>query len=99
MGVVLTERRLCRVWSVGVWSAHAAGNPKALDRSAEHAHAADRFAREIVRILKAFLARSRRLMGKPLGHLTLSAYACNMPSDLERVDCHHVAESACPHFI
>jgi hypothetical protein len=33
---------------VQVWSAHAAGDPSVIDRSAEHAHAADRFAREIV---------------------------------------------------
>jgi hypothetical protein len=35
--------------------------------AAEHAHAADRFAREIVRILARFMARSQRLMGRPLG--------------------------------
>jgi hypothetical protein len=35
--------------------------------AAEHAHAADRFAHEIGCILKAFPARSRRLMGNPLG--------------------------------
>ncbi len=53
---------------VPVWSAHAGGNPSELDRSAEHAHAADRFAREIVGILAlSYAARSRRLMGRPLG--------------------------------
>jgi len=36
-------------------------------RAAEHAHAADRFAREIVRILAGSEARSRQLMGRPLG--------------------------------
>jgi len=35
--------------------------------AAEHAHAADRFAREIIRILVAVVMRSRRLMGRPLG--------------------------------
>jgi hypothetical protein len=35
--------------------------------AAEHAHAADRFAREIVRILTVCVVRSRRLMGRPLG--------------------------------
>ena len=35
--------------------------------AAEHAHAADRFAREIVGFLTVVVARSRRLMGKPLG--------------------------------
>jgi hypothetical protein len=36
---------------VPVWSAYAGGNPNVIDRSAEHAHAADRYAREIVRFL------------------------------------------------
>ena len=36
-------------------------------RSAEHAHAADRCAREIVRILTVLVVRSRRLMGRPFG--------------------------------
>jgi len=52
-----------------VWSTHAGGNPTASDRSAEHAHAADRCAREIGGILTAFVARSRRLMGRPFGGL------------------------------
>src|SRR5438034_11666215 len=51
---MLTERPLCRRGTVGVWSAHAGGNPKEGERSAEHAHAADRFAREIVGILARF---------------------------------------------
>ena len=34
--------------------------------AAEHAHAADRFAREIVRFLTVCVVRSRRLMGNPL---------------------------------
>ena len=38
-----------------VWSAHAGGKLSDGDRSAEHAYAADRFAREIVRILTVFL--------------------------------------------
>jgi hypothetical protein len=40
---------------------------------AEHAPAADRFAREIVGFLTVFVVRSRRLMGRPLGgsHHTL----------------------------
>jgi predicted 3-demethylubiquinone-9 3-methyltransferase (glyoxalase superfamily) len=37
------------------------------DRVAEHAYAADRFAREIVGFLKAVPARSRQLNAKPLG--------------------------------
>jgi hypothetical protein len=49
-----------------VWPAHAAGIPKESDRSAEHAVAADRFARKIVRFLTGFAARSRRLNGNPL---------------------------------
>jgi hypothetical protein len=40
------------------------------DQRAEHAHAADRFAREIVGFLVAIAVRSRRLMGKPFGHDT-----------------------------
>jgi hypothetical protein len=44
---------------------------------AEHAHAADRFAREIVRILTVVVARSRLLMGNPLdgGASNFHAYA------------------------
>jgi hypothetical protein len=34
---------------------------------AQHAHAADRFAREIIAILAVIVVRSRRLMGRPLG--------------------------------
>ena len=33
---------------------------------AEHAHAADRFARKIVGFLAVIVTRSRRLMGNPL---------------------------------
>jgi len=36
-------------------------------RAAEHAHAADRFAREIVGILTVAAVRSQRLMGRPFG--------------------------------
>ena len=61
------ERPLCRRDSVPVWSAHAGGNQNAGDRSAEHAHAADRFAREIVGFLTVSAVRSRRLMGIPFG--------------------------------
>ena len=43
--------------------------PSVFDRSAEQAIAADRFARKIVGILKAFQARSRHLNGKALGRL------------------------------
>jgi hypothetical protein len=42
-----------------VWSAHAAGKMKESDRSAEHAVAADRFAREIVPFLTRLLWRAR----------------------------------------
>ena len=41
--------------------------PSVFDRSAEQAIAADRFARKIVGILKAFQERSRHLNGKALG--------------------------------
>ena len=41
--------------------------------AAEHAPAADRFAREIVGFLTVCVARSRRLMGNPLGGLVLLA--------------------------
>jgi hypothetical protein len=50
-----------------VWSAHAGDNPKESNRSAEHAHAADRFAREIIAILRVIVMRLRQLMGNPLG--------------------------------
>ena len=36
-------------------------------RAAEHAHAADRFAREILAILERDTTRSRRLMRNPFG--------------------------------
>jgi hypothetical protein len=36
--------------------------------AAEHAHAADRFAREIEGILTVAAARSQQLMGRALGH-------------------------------
>ncbi len=39
----------------------------ARDQRAEHAHATDRFAREIVRFLTVRIARLRRLMGIPFG--------------------------------
>jgi len=38
-----------------------------MHEAAEHAHAADRFAREIIGFLTFFAVRSRRLMGNPLG--------------------------------
>ena len=60
--------------SMPVWSAPAGGDPNHGGWSAEHAHAADRFAREIVRILTGFLLRSRRLMGKPLGRCPSTYY-------------------------
>src|SRR5947208_2277734 len=50
-----------------VWSAHAGGNPSELDRDAEHAHAADRFAHKIRAILTVSAVRSRQLMGRPFG--------------------------------
>ena len=68
MRVMVTERPSCQRGMVQVWSAHAGDNPKESDRSAEHAHAADRFAREISAILTDSIVRSRRLMGNPLGH-------------------------------
>jgi hypothetical protein len=37
------------------------------DRAVQQAHAADRFAREIVCILTVSAVRLRRLMGRPLG--------------------------------
>ena len=49
------------------WSAHAIGDPKESDRSAEHAVAADRFAREIGGFLTCLAARLRQLNGNPFG--------------------------------
>jgi hypothetical protein len=43
-------------------------------RAVQHAHATDRFAREIKGILTAFGARSRRLMGIPFGNFNLSPF-------------------------
>jgi hypothetical protein len=37
-------------------------------------HAADRFAREIIAILTVCVARSRRLMGRPLGRTVHPIY-------------------------
>jgi hypothetical protein len=37
------------------------------ESAAEHAHAPDRFAREIVGFLTVLVVRSRRLMGNPFG--------------------------------
>ena len=48
------ERRLCRCGTRMVWSAHAGGKMKESNRSAEHGVAVDRFARKIVRFLRAF---------------------------------------------
>jgi hypothetical protein len=45
--------------------------PSVFDRSAEQAIAADRFARKIVGISKAFQARSRQLNGKAFDTLVL----------------------------
>jgi hypothetical protein len=68
MGVVQMNARCAGCATVEVWSAHAEGNRNDGDRSAEHAYAADRFAREIVCILTVILvARLRRLIGNPFG--------------------------------
>ena len=48
---------------VGTGGRHA----NARGQRAEHTHAADRFAREIVGFLTLFVVRSRRLMGIPFG--------------------------------
>jgi len=47
--------------------------------AAEHAHAADRFAREIVGFLTVCIARSRRLMGRPLGRPINASTSCLTP--------------------
>jgi len=59
MGVIPTERPLCRRGSVRERLAHAAGNPSDHGRSAEQIVPADRFAREIVGFLVHFLWRAR----------------------------------------
>ncbi len=46
---------------IGAWGWLVAACP------AQPAHAADRFAREIARILTGLVVRLRRLMGNPLG--------------------------------
>ena len=57
--VVPMNTRCATCDTMPVWSADAAGNPKEGDRSAEHAHAADRFAREIEGFLTLFTERAR----------------------------------------
>jgi hypothetical protein len=59
LGVIPTERPLCRRESVQVWSVDAVGNPSERDRSAEHGIAVDRFAREIVCFLRGVSRRAR----------------------------------------
>jgi hypothetical protein len=59
MRVVQIDAGCGRRDRVPVWLAHAADNPNVADRSAEHAVAADRFAREIVGFLTRFLWRAR----------------------------------------
>ena len=54
LGVEQIEARYAVRGTMPVWSAHAAGSPSELDRDAEQAVAADRFAREIVCILAGF---------------------------------------------
>jgi hypothetical protein len=49
------------------WCDHAGWQPGTTGQPAEHAHAADRCAREIVGILTVSVVRSRRLMGRPFG--------------------------------
>ena len=67
MRVMVTERPVVPArFHAGVVDACAWGSNVA-DRSAEHAHAADRFAREILAILTVSAVRSRRLMGMPFG--------------------------------
>ena len=62
-----------------VWSAHADGNPREGDRVAEHAYAADRFAREIVGFLKviggALAAADRQPVGRAHGSVIANTYA------------------------
>ena len=48
-----------------VGTCHSHANDRC--RSTEHAHAADRFAHEIIGFLTLFAMRLRRLMGNPLG--------------------------------
>ena len=50
---------LCQRDRVPVWPVDAGDNPSVAGRSAEHAHATDRFAREIVPFLTCFLQRAR----------------------------------------
>jgi len=49
----------------------------------EHAHAADRFAREIIAILTAFVVRLRRLMGRPLARTII---LCGRMSPVNEAD-------------
>jgi hypothetical protein len=56
LGVIAINTRCAARDRLPVWSAYAGANPSDGDQSAEHAVAADRFAREIV----GFLTRSLR---------------------------------------
>jgi hypothetical protein len=62
--------------------------PEVGAQRAEHGVAADRFAREIVRILAGSEARSRRLMGIPFG----AAHHCN---SCPIVPIKHIVRMAC----
>ena len=68
LGLIQPNGSSCRHGAVPVWYEHASGNPSDGDQSAEHAVAADRFAREIGPFLTAFPGRSRQLNGNPLGY-------------------------------
>ena len=69
--VILPHARRAKWFRAGVVRSCGRQHGTASQR-AEHAPAADRFAREIVRILTASAARSRRLMGIPLGGTLLT---------------------------
>jgi hypothetical protein len=55
MGVVPDQSPLCKVWYHAGVVGGCGWRAREGDRDAEHAYAADRFAREIVRILTVFL--------------------------------------------
>ena len=66
LGVIPMNARYATWFRAGV--VHSCGRQIGTrDQRAEHAHAADRFARKIVGFLALCAVRSRRLMGKPFG--------------------------------
>jgi len=70
---------------VSALAPHASAR-RSLGAPAQPAHAADRFAREIVGILTVFVARLRRLMGNSLGGSSSTSYLNSAPKACYAID-------------